>query len=178
MESCNKKTRRCQSKKRICIWNHNTEGGNGIIWVKFLKHEIPSFLIKSITRFIANHAPTRNVDCESGIMVAAGMWVDTTSSAKLLYMPSRNNNNQTAGRSTVFLHDASFDFNAIWCLKRAVMMFYKRIYNFWRTIVTYWFFHPLIILQMFLFIPATQSHTIWRTLLMTILSHSLFSTYQ
>ena len=84
---------------------------DGTIQVEFLRHEIPASIIKSVTHFMANHAPTRNFDGESGVMVAAGMRVDTTSSAKMLYVPSKNNNNATAGRSTVFLRDASLDFN-------------------------------------------------------------------
>ena len=86
---------------------------DGIIQVEFLLDEIPSSIINSVTHFMANHAPTRNFDGESGVMVAAGMRVDTTSSAKMLYVPSKNNNNATAGRSTVFLRDASLDFNAM-----------------------------------------------------------------
>ena len=85
----------------------------GNIKVQYLRGEVPTSISKSVKHFMENHTPTRSTQGESGVMVAAGMRVDTTSSSRIMYVPSKNNNNVTRGRSTLLLRDAARDFNEL-----------------------------------------------------------------
>ena len=105
-------------------WHHviclGTEGlatefhtPDGTIQVEFLTKIIPASITNAVTHFLSTHAPTRRFHGESGVMVAAGTRIDTTSSAKMLYVPSKNNNNKNLGATTSLLCDASRDFNEL-----------------------------------------------------------------
>jgi len=97
--------------KQGLVYDINTPDGN--IKVQYLRGEVPKSISKSVKHFMENHTPTRNTQGESGVMVAAGMRVDTTSSSRIMYVPSKNNTSVTRGRSTLFLRDAARDFNEL-----------------------------------------------------------------
>ena len=117
-----------QGDSKGFAYDITTPGGK--ILVEYLKKKIPTSITDSVSHFMDNHARTRKIEGESGEMVAAGMRIDTTSSARMLYVPSKKNNNETAGRSTVFLRDASIDFNALLaetCVKEVLVNDIKRL---------------------------------------------------
>ena len=129
----------CGSDKKG--WHHvirlGTEGlatefhtPDGTIQVEFLKRIIPASITNAVTHFLSTHAPTRRFHGESGVMVAAGTRIDTASSVKMLYVPSKNNNNKNLGATTSSLCDASRVISMNCYHTHAVRMYYRRTYTF------------------------------------------------